>query len=406
MLTTSRLQYAFLGLGTLAYTALTFIWFSVPAYLATLVADFGLSSVRAGVLTGVIPLTYIPVALFSGVVIDYIGPYRSIGTGVVLFGAAHVGRSMAETFPVLLALTVVVGVGGTTITFGLPKLVSELFPPEESGTPSSVYVLGSLAGTAAAFSLGRGVLGPLLGGWRPLYFYTGAVVLAYALLWWLLVRLLPVAEIGYRDDDETGPARSLSIAALRRDVGRVFSNRSMRLLVVVGFVYLLVVHGLQNWLATVLQARGVDATIAATFVSGFVAAEAVGTLVIPSLSDRWGDRGGTIAACAVLCTVGTATLLFAAVPFVIPVVGALLVGLGVGGISPLVRMVPPELEGIGPELTGTAVGLVFAIGEVGGFLGPFLVGVLYDLTGTYVAGLALICVGCLAAVGAGRRLPV
>lgn len=69
-------------------------------------------------------------------------------------------------------------------------------------------------------------------------------------------------------------------------------------------------------------------------------------------------------------------------------------------------MMPPELDGVGPALTGTAVGLVFAVGEVGGFAGPFLVGVLYDLTGSYVPGLAVVCVACGAAIAAGRRLPV
>jgi nitrate/nitrite transporter NarK len=68
-------------------------------------------------------------------------------------------------------------------------------------------------------------------------------------------------------------------------------------------------------------------------------------------------------------------------------------------------MVPPELDGVGPALTGTAVGLVFAVGELGGFLGPFLVGSLFDLTGSYAPGLAVVAGACLVAVVAGRRIP-
>jgi cyanate permease len=402
-----RRRYALVGLGAIAYASLTFVWFSLPAWLDAIVADFGLTSTQAGVLTGAIPLTYVPVSLFSGVVTDYVGPYRAIGAGVTLFGGAQIGRAAAETFPALLALTVVVGVGGTAITFGLPKLVSELFPPERSGTPSSMYVVGSLTGTAAAFSIGRAVLGGPLGGWRPLFRYTGVAVLAYALLWWVIVRQAPLDAIGHTAGARgTDDHPTLSMAALTQDLGRVFSNRSMRLLVVVGGVYLLVTHGLQNWLATVLQSRGVGAALAASLVSGFVVAQAVGTLVVPAASDRLGQRGSVLAGCAGLCSLGTATLLFAPVPLAIPIGGALAVGFGVGGLSPLVRMVPAEIDGIGPELTGTAVGLVFAVGEVGGFLGPFLIGALYDLTGTYAAGLAVVCLGCLSAVIAGRRLPV
>ncbi|MFB6252823.1 MAG: CynX/NimT family MFS transporter [Halobellus sp.] len=398
-----RRRYTLVGLGAVAYASLTFVWFSLPAWLDVIVADFGSTSTQAGVLTAAIPLTYVPVSLFSGVVTDYIGPYQAIGVGVVLFGGAQSGRATAEAFPVLLALTVVVGVGGTAITFGLPKFVSELFPPEQSGTPSSMYVVGSLAGTAAAFSIGRAVLG----GWRPLFRYTGVAVLAYAVLWGVIVRRAPLDAIGHSAGAGPTDGRpALSMAALKQDLSRVFSDRPMRLLVVVGGVYLLVTHGLQNWLATVLQSRGVGAALAASLVSGFVVAQAVGTLVVPAASDRLGRRGSVLAGCAGLCSLETATLLFAPVPLAIPIGGALAVGFGVGGLSPLVRMVPPEIEGIGPELTGTAVGLVFAVGEIGGFLGPFLVGALYDLTGTYAAGLAVICLGCLSAVVAGRRLPV
>ncbi len=408
----SRLRYGLLGMGTLAYSGLMLVWFSVAAYLAEIVAELGLTSTQAGLLTGAIPLTYVPVALFSGVVTDRIGPYRAIGIGLVLFGAAQVGRAGAESFAVLLALTVVVGVGGTAITFGLPKLVAELFPTDSSGKPSSVYMLGSFAGTAAAFSLGRGVVGPMLGGWRPLFTVIGVAVLAFAGLWWLMVYLAPLAALrGPVDGTHEGPEEVSTdggvrgVAALRRDVGRVFRTPAMRWLVVVGVVYLLVVHGLQNWLATVLQARGVAPTLAATVTSAFVAAEAVGTLSVPALSDRLGRRGGVIAACGAACALGTATLLIPGVPLALPVAGALVVGVGVGGISPLVRMVPPELEDVGPALTGTAIGLVFAVGELGGFAGPFLVGALFDLTGSYAPGLAVVGLACAVAVVAGWRIP-
>jgi cyanate permease len=410
------LRYALLGLGSLAYTCLMFVWFSVAAFLTEIVAALSLSPTQAGLLTGAVPLTYVPVALFAGYLTDRIGPYRAIGGGMLLFGGAQVGRAGATGFPAMLALTVVVGLGATTITFGLPKLVSELFPTDEAGLPSSIYVLGSFAGIAAAFSIGKGVLGPLLGGWRPVFSLSGLVVLGYAVLWLVVVRLAPLDALRVADaeaaaaaadgDGEAGAATVTGLASLRRNLGFVFGSRGMRLLVVVGVVYLLVVHGLQNWLATVLEARGTGATLAATVTTGFVAAEAVGTLAVPPLSDRLGDRGGVVAACGGVCALGMTALAVPGVPFAGAVLGALVVGVGVGGLSPLVRLIPAELEDVGPARTGTAVGLVFAVGELGGFLGPFLIGSLFGLSGSYAPGLAVLAVGCLAAVVAGWRLPV
>jgi cyanate permease len=398
----SGLRYLLLGLGTLAYSCLTFVWFSLAAYLPVVIDDLGLTATQAGLLTGAIPLTYVPVSLVSGSLVDRIGPYRGIGAGLVVFGAAQVGRAVAPGFPTLLGLTVAVGLGATLITFGLPKLVSELFPADAAGTPSSVYVLGASAGTAAAFTLGRSLLGPALGGWRPLFRYTGVAVLGYAAVWAVVARLSPVGRLRSADAEAATPGPEVT---LRRNVRRVFASRPMRLLTVVGVVYLAVVHGLQNWLATLLEVRGVAPTRAATATGGFVAAAAVGTFAIPPVSDRLGDRGGVIAACGAGCALGVLALVLP-VPLAVSVAGALLVGVGVGGLSPLVRVVPAELEAVGPALTGTAVGLIFAVGEVGGFLGPFLIGWLFDLTGSYTPGLAVVCLGCLAAVAAGRRLPV
>jgi cyanate permease len=400
------LRYAVLLLGTLAYTCLTFVWFSLAAYLSAVTADLSLTATQAGLLTGAIPLTYIPLSLVSGSLVDRVGPYRAIGAGLAVFGAAQVGRAAAGSFVAILGLTAVVGAGATAITFGLPKLVSELFPADASGAPSSVYVLGASAGTAAAFSLGRGLLGPAAGGWRPLFRLTGLAVLGYAALWLVVVRLAPLSKLRSADAAAADTDDEVSLATLQRDVFRVFASGSMRLLVVAGVVYLLVVHGFQNWLATVLEARGVRAPLAATATSGFVVAAAAGTLTLPVLSDRIDARGPVIAACGAACALGTAVLLVPGVPAVVGVAGALAAGVGAGGISPLVRVVPAELEEVGPALTGTAVGLVFAVGETGGFLGPFLIGWLYDLSGSYAPGLAVICACSLAAVVAGRRLPV
>jgi nitrate/nitrite transporter NarK len=65
-----------------------------------------------------------------------------------------------------------------------------------------------------------------------------------------------------------------------------------------------------------------------------------------------------------------------------------------------------ELESVGPERTGVAVGLVFAVVEVGGFLGPFAIGASADLTGSYAAGLGLPALGTVVAFGASLVLEV
>lgn len=393
---------ALLSVGGIGYGALLFVWFSLPAYLSAVTDALGLSGTQAGVLAGAIPLTYIPLGLLSGLVVDRIGARTGIGIGIALAGLGQFGRASAGGFPSMLALTLLMGVGATGITFGLPKLAAELYPPAFVGRAASVYLLASYAGSATVFAAGRSVLGPALGGWRPLFLASGAVMVALAGAWALLAWFVPAGR--HDPDDGAGGSEGFALASLRGDVRAVFAHRDLRLLVLLGTAYLFVVHGLQGWLVTLFEARGFAPGLAGGVTAALVGGQIAGVLAVPVVAERFGVTREALVGCGAIACVGVLGLFFTptlALWLVLPVVS---VGIGVGGLSPLIRAIPVEIEGIGPALTGTAIGLVFAIGEIGGFLGPVVVGALRDATGSFAPGLALCAVAALVTVGAGASM--
>lgn len=398
-----RRAYGAVVAGTLTYTFLMFSWFSLPAYLPVIIAELGLSSTQAGVVAGAVPLTYIPIALFTGMVVDRVGPGRSLAAGVLIYGIAQLVRSFATGFPSLLATTLLLGVGATAITFGLPKLVSVLFPPAETGFPSSIYLVGSSAGTASAFALGRPVLGPLLGGWRGLFFWTGVVAIGYGLLWAVVANRLGIDARNRAANEADAADSSLTLAAIRRDLKVVLTHRELQLIVVIGTMYLMIAHGMQGWLPTLLEARGYSPDRAGRMTSLLVAANVVGVLTVPAVGDRLGARRTALLVCGLIAGLGISGVIASELGLLL-LASVVVTGFGFGGLSPLIRAIPPELEGIGARLTGTAVGFIFAVGEIGGFLGPVLVGTLYDLTGSYTPGLALLASGGLVVAVAGGVL--
>ncbi len=396
-LSNPRRAYALVLLGTGSYLFLMFIWFSVPAYLSVIIEDIDLTGTQAGLVVGAVPLTYIPLALVSGVVVDRVGPGWSLGVGVLVYGLAQIGRSLATEFSHLFVFTVGIGVGATAITFGLPKLVSLLFPPEKTGFPSSLYLVGASAGSAAVFGLGRPVFGPVLGGWRPLFFWSGVCACVYALLWLLVARHAGV------DTHQSIQDSTFSLASIRQDLTFILSHRELQLVVVIGTMYLFTSHTVQGWLPAVLESRGFSATVAGQTTSIFVVMVAVGIFLVPGVADRFAARREALIVCGLLTSCGTAMIVFDG-SGLLTIAGVVIAGVGTGGLSPLLRAIPPALSGIGARLTGTAVGFIFAVGEIGGFFGPFLVGFLHDVTDSFLPGLVLLVAAGFVIVLAGEAL--
>ncbi len=379
-------SYILLVFATLGYFLFTFSWYSLAAYLVPIIEELGLSGTQAGVVTGAVQLSYIPLSLISGLIIDRLGSRRSLTVGLVIIGIAHIFRGVSEGFLTILGPTMLLGVGGTAITFGLPKLVSELFPPRRSGSMSSVYIIGATLGSATVFAIARPVVGPIIGGWRPFFFATGGIVIGFAVVWYVISWLLwsPYSLSG--DEEEQG----FSFGSMRDDLIRIFTHYGLVLLVIVGTVRLFISHGLSNWLPTILESQGMAPAIAGTITSLFIVIRIVGIASIPVISDRFGTRRLPVMACSLAGTVGLLGLIFATDMGIVLVSLVLIGAFVIGGLSPLVRAIPIEMEGIGPRLTAVANGFIFTIGEIGGFMGPFLIGSIYDLTGSFTPSLVIL----------------
>jgi cyanate permease len=97
------------------------------------------------------------------------------------------------------------------------------------------------------------------------------------------------------------------------------------------------------------------------------------------------------------------------IPFAVakgaPLIVALIVGGAcVGTVAPVLMSLPVEIEGVGHMLTATAVGLIFMVGNSGGFVGPVVSGKLMDLSGSHLT--AFIAMAIVLVVAAGFILPM
>jgi MFS family permease len=71
-------------------------------------------------------------------------------------------------------------------------------------------------------------------------------------------------------------------------------------------------------------------------------------------------------------------------------------------LTPILVLTLLELPGVGEKRAGIASGLFFSAAQIGGVVGPMGLGILYDLSGDFVLGLAsfsLIALAILAGIG-------
>jgi len=67
--------------------------------------------------------------------------------------------------------------------------------------------------------------------------------------------------------------------------------------------------------------------------------------------------------------------------------GLLSTGFLMKAITPFLLLILMEMPDVGAEHMGAVGGLYFSMGEIGGFLGPFMMGYIKDLTGSFFFGI-------------------
>lgn len=357
------------------------------AALAPLVApitrELGLSHSAMGAVLGAWPLVYIPAAVFCGAFLDRIGPRRALTIAALVIALSGVLRAFAVDHLSLFLAVALFGVGGPLISIGAPKVISLWFAGKERGLAMGIYFSGNALGGIAALALTNSVVMPMTGGnWRGVLLVYAAFVVFAALAWLALSAHKSSRDIERRLAAEPRPPPFEVIIELAR-------VRSVRLVLVMGIGIFFFNHALNNWLPEILRSGGMDAVSAGYWASVPTVLGVIGALILPRLavpSRRLAILGilfaGAIAA-ALLIQQPAGPLLVA---------GLVLLGLARGSMTIIAVLLLMETREVGPRAIGSAAGMYFSLGEIGGVLGPLTVGYMFDVGGGFTAALYMLAV--------------
>ncbi|HKA55303.1 MAG TPA: MFS transporter [Candidatus Binatia bacterium] len=333
-------------------------WNYIIMVVPDLLGDLGLPIGQWGVLWAGISLGMLVASIPAGALGDHFGARHSVGWGMVLLSLSLLLRATAAGFLTMFGAMVLFGLALGVVFANLTKAIAVWFPPDELGMASGVGQAGIGLGIGVATLVTPLLLTPL-GGWRGLTRLLGYVTLALAAFWLLTVR-----------DRALGGSSTAGRGRVWEAMGQVLAVKELRVVALCSFLFFGGNLGTLGYFPTYLvTVQGMSAQAAGGIATLAPWAFILGAILLPLLSDRLGRRKVVY-----IAGIFASGLIVFAYTYLLGrplVLAAITLGLVAGAVV-LLFVVPIEMEGVGPRLAGSAIGVVNAAGFAGGVLMPLL----------------------------------
>src|SRR6202140_3982721 len=365
-------QRKHLLLGTVSFTVCFAAWGLISAFAPHFRQQLHLSATQTAFLVAVPVLLGALARIPIGMLADRFGG-RAVLTALMFFVAVPVAFiPVASGYKNLLLVAFLLGMAGSSFAGGV-GYVSRWFSMERQGSALGVYGLGNIGQSAAVF------LGPVVAaayGFRTVYWGMSVILLAWAVLFVIFASNAP--------HDARPKSLSEMLSVLAR-APLAWALAALYFLTFGGFV------AFSIYLPTLLRDQfGLKAADAGFRTAGFVV---LATLCRPLggwLSDKIGGARVLSWILPALAAFGLLLGVPSMLPFTVGALGcAALLGIGNGAVF---QLVPRYF----PTQRATVTGLVGAMGGMGGFFPPLLLGMFRDRLGVIWPGFVLLsAVACL-----------
>ncbi len=366
---------------------------------AELQADLGLSDAAFGLGAGLFFLGYCLFEIPSNLILERVGARLWIARIMIGWGIVSMAMSLVGNVWQFYLLRVLLGVAEAGFFPGVILYLTYWVPAAHRARTGALFMtaipVSVIVGAPVSDALLTldGTLG--LRGWQWLFIVEGvpAVLLGIAALFYRTdgpanARWLPPAERSWLAETMAGERAARATQGHGSVLASLRSGR-LWLLCAIYFMNTLVTYGVFLWLPRILRDASGDAGLPVGWLTAlpFVVALA-GMVLVGRHSDRTGERKWHVAICALVAAAGL--LLAIAFQDNLPmlVLSFTLSQLGQRSLLAVFWAIPPIF--LGGSAAAAGIALINSIGNLGGAVGPTVIGWLRGSSGNYTSGLLVL----------------
>ena len=355
----------------------------ISAAAPFIMADLGLSVLEMSVVFSAFTLAYSLFEVPSGWMGDVMGPRRVLTRIVLWWSAFTMLTAAAQGFRSLVVIRFLFGAGEAGAFPNIVRSLSQWFPQRERGRANGVVFFGSRLGGMISAPIALFVIARW--GWRASFVVFGLLGIVWAAAWFVWYRDRPEehaamtpGELSWIQQDGRATQRGLVSTPWRA----ILASRNLYAICAMYFAFGYGLYFYFTWLPTYLikelgfslLAGGVFAALP-FLLAGL--ADLGGGVLTDRLSRTYGLRVGrcylgfaAFLTCAALVAASTAP-----VP---PIAKALLLAFALGSADLALGACWAVPIDIAPDHTGVVTGFMNTFGNLGGFVGPLVVGLVVD----------------------------
>lgn len=370
----------------------------VAPAIPLLATQFGVSATAAGAVVSAFALMRLVSGLAAGKVVDKLGERWGLALGIGVVAVSSLLAGLAQSYPQLLVLRGIGGVGSAVFGVSAVGLVLRVARRRIRARAMSVYRSGFLVGGIIGPAVGGAVLGISLRA--PFFLYAGTLILAGTVALVFVTRKSKRTDTSADADTEPAADGTEQGSSATREaeaeptLRSVLRTREYQAALVSNLAVGLSVFGLRGAVVPLLFTEKIGAAPGWVGVAFLVSALVETALMFPA--GRWADTSGRRPALVTGAFVAAGGLMMLGLG------GTLVLGLVAmavfGAGSAFLGSVPGALVGdVAGKRSGTVVAVFNMASDLGAVTGPVLGGLLVD-EGSFVAAFGL---GAVAVVLAG-----